>query len=99
MYHIPCFYHPGTLVLIDDDLDFLNSLSLVLAPDYKTESFTSALAAQKFLLANNQKHGAVESKYLNVSYESLAEFHVRLEIPKIHKTVYNPKRFEQAVVA
>jgi CheY-like chemotaxis protein len=99
MQHIPCFYHPTTLVLVDDDADFLNSLTLALAPHHKSLAFLSPHSAQQFLEKNYQKNKTQKNKYLNVDHDSLSEVHVQIATVNIHKMVFERSRFDQTVIA
>ncbi len=99
MQSIPCFYHPTTVILIDDDQDFLDSLQLALAPHYKTKAFISPQTAQQFIEEDYKKYLARKNNYLKVAYESLAEFHVSVAISSIYQMLFDLHRFAQVMVA
>jgi CheY-like chemotaxis protein len=99
MQHIPCFYHPTTVVLVDDDADFLNSLTLALAPHYKSLSFLFPQSAQQFLEKNYQKYKIQKNKYFSIDHDTLSEVHVQIATANIHKMVFERSRFDQTVVA
>jgi len=63
MQALPGFYHPTTLLLLDDDKAFLNSLQLALAPYYRSLAFTSAKAIEQAIrdhpFINEQPGGTI----------------------------------------
>ncbi|HVV67818.1 MAG TPA: response regulator [Gammaproteobacteria bacterium] len=94
--HIPALYHPTQILLLDDDAEFINSLSLSLADQFKCRLFTSPELAQQFLLDNHHWQQALRAKYVQMNEEEFSQFSVNIEIFNIHLEMFNPKRFERA---
>src|SRR5271163_803041 len=93
MQTIPCVYHPTTAVLIDDDIDFLNSLAAVLSPHYRTQAFSSPQAAIQ-CIEKNQSH----SQQGLPSYVEEQDKAMLYTPPRLYSRVYDSRRFEQIAV-
>lgn len=98
MLSIPCFYHPTTLVLVDDDVDFLHSLQLALLPYYRCKIFSAPSSAQSFLHRQHKKYQQETHHYLTKSEEAL-NVSVNIAISEIYRQVFNPQRFSHACIA
>lgn len=98
MKSIPCFYHPTTALLVDDDADFLNSLSLALAPYCKTLQFTFPNEAETYIQENHETYADRHHKFMALNQESLSELQIQISISQIHQMLNDPKRFEQIAV-
>ncbi len=46
---LPCLYHPTTVVLVDDDINFLKNTTLNLDPDIAYKTYNDPLEALKFV--------------------------------------------------
>src|SRR5262245_48232523 len=97
MQTLAYFYYPTTVVIVDDDTDFLSSLKLVLAPHCRSLLFTSPEQAKDFLVQDYQNY--LDSNPIHNDYEVFAEVHANTHLPSIHKTIFNPNRFKQTLVA
>ncbi len=97
MYLIPVLYHPTTLMLVDDDSDFLNSLALALSSQFKCRCFTYAQHAQEFLMTTPQL-GVSKIKYLQFEYQDICDFSVRVQLSGLYQEIFNPKRFEETCI-
>lgn len=91
---IPCCYHPTTAILIDDDLDFLNSLVLALVPHYRCLPFLSPHQALQFLL----KHPQNDLTHACLRPDYLPALQVAVNLTPIYQQVFNRNRFKQAIV-
>src|SRR5271156_6368763 len=91
-----CFFYPITTMIVDNDPDFLNSLTLALMPYVHTRSFLSPESALAFLLTNQQHH---HSHFLQIDQDMLSEIHIHIDLAQIHHTVFNPKRFAHSLIA
>ena len=98
MQTLACFYYPTTAVLIDDDTDFLDSLKLAVAPHFHALSFSSPEVAELFITKNNRDYKNL-NHHLYIDYETLSEIRVQIDLPTIHKNIFNPDRFKQAILA
>jgi len=97
MQTLAYFYYPTTAVIVDDDTDFLNSLKLALAPHCRSLLFTSPEQAKDFLVKDYQNY--LELNPIHNDYEIFSDVQAKIDIPSIHKTVFNPDRFKQSIVA
>ncbi len=95
MQAISCFYHPTTIVLIDDNVDFLNNLMLSISPYYRCLPFFSPQQAQEFLQKNHEKHSS--ENYLKLAYSTPA-LQVEIKLEDIYQQVFNRHRFDQTVI-
>jgi len=89
------FYFPTQVVLVDDDLDFLDGISLLLDDDVSYRLFQSATEALHHV---NQAHKQVNllqrcySNYKTGPQESDSLSHV--DVGKLYEEIYNPARFQ-----
>src|SRR5262245_21698413 len=97
MQTLAYFYYPTTAIIVDDDSDFLSSLKLVLAPHCQSLLFTSPEQAKDFLIKDYQNY--LELNPIHNDYEIYSDVHAKIDIPNIHKIVFNPDRFKQTTVA
>ncbi|HVV67944.1 MAG TPA: response regulator [Gammaproteobacteria bacterium] len=93
---ISALYHPTQIVLLDDDAEFINSLSLAMSDQFKCQLFTTPVQAQQFLLNNHSWQNALKAQYLQLQEEEFSKFSVDIEISNIHQEIFNSKRFERA---
>jgi CheY-like chemotaxis protein len=97
--NIPCCYFPCTIVFVDDNKNFLNSLKLEL--DEKTafyHFFDQPMKALQFLNKENSS-----PSFLNrcLTYPDGTEFDhcmINVSIPRIHHEIYNQQRFQEVSV-
>ena len=98
----PLFYFPSTVILLDDDALFLESMSQVLNPHFLTRAFSSpkqafdAINTADLTLFDTQ--GAIE---MLCNDEQEDDEHVTLKIRPIthYLSCYNPNRFSLPSVA
>lgn len=88
------FYYPTQVILVDDDPDFLDAVSLILPRDLSYRLFQSARQALTHI--NNAQHHAdlirrVYSSYKTGPFDSDTLTHI--DINEIYKEVYNADRF------
>lgn len=93
---IPCCYYPTTILLVDDDEQFLDILKDSIKAPYKL--FHSPYSAIKFLL-NDAVFASLEKIYLTDEHDYYPKERViRVDIDKIHEQLYNPQRFNEVSV-
>ena len=99
---IPAQAYPATVLLVDDDLDFLESLVPHLDPHLHYKLFDSPREVLSYIQAQqdvNKISGLLDEDLLRISYNeqtpSLATRSLKIALDKIHHTVYNPRRFSQ----
>ncbi|MDX1490880.1 MAG: response regulator [Pseudohongiellaceae bacterium] len=88
------FYYPTEVVLVDDDPDFLDAVSLLLRRDLSYRLFQSANQALEHVNNSNQHIEMVRrcySSYKTGPFESDTLNHI--DINEIYKEVYNLERF------
>lgn len=92
---LPAAYYPTTIVAIDDDPIFLDSLQLRLGEFWRLLPFASPQQAVKFLTQEYQPNNFLE-KCIQYNEDDAADQRaVHIDIKKIHEIVYNPNRFSQ----
>ncbi len=97
MNPIPALYHPTTLMLVDDDPEFLVTLSLTLSDQFKCELFTDHQDAEQYLFQHNT-WPAFKARYLQIDYQDLYRFTVNIEIAKIYQEAWNQQRFARTAI-
>lgn len=101
-YHIPPFYFPTTVVFVDDSTDFLENLSLQLAPDLAFQLYDSPASALAMLNDAESANMPVErffSRYHDTGDLPLSHHVIDVNLGKVHREVYNEFRFGQVSVA
>lgn len=98
-FKLPCFYHPATVTLIDDDQIFLENLVGNLSDRNLYHLFDNAREALNFLQIK-QKHAPNPQDYLKRSKDLsdndnfLEKSIVNVNASDIHQIVYNKNRFQ-----
>ena len=87
--NIPGFFYPTTILLVDDDPDFLKNISMELIKDYKTVTFSEANKAVEFLTHNGGAFFRGRS-LANRADENILEY---------RREVYNAQRFQDILVS
>lgn len=87
--NIPTFFYPTTILLVDDDADFLKHLTASLSEYYKTIGFTEPNAAIKFLMQKSNTH----------AYRQTLQVNIDKNIVEMRQAVYNQERFKDVVVS
>ncbi len=96
-HHFPIchlFYYPTQVVLVDDDANFLDSVSLLLDRSINYRLFQSARQALEHVnraMAFSEVIKRSYSSYKTGPYDSDTLTHV--DINALHKEIYNPDRF------
>ena len=88
------FYYPTQVILVDDDPDFLDAVSLVLPRDLSYRLFQSPRDALNYINAAHQHADIIRrvySSYKTGPFDSDTLTHI--EINEIYKEIYNPERF------
>src|SRR5262245_33225995 len=95
---IPALYHPTSIVLVDDDQDLLDSLSLVLSDQFKLHTFAFGKQSQTFL-QTHCRHLHHKKAFYENSDESEINVQVNIHFQHFLQALKNPKRFEQIYIA
>lgn len=93
------FYYPTQVVLVDDDPDFLDAVSLLLRRNLSYRLFQSASQALDHVNNSNQHIEMIRrcySSYKTGPFDSDTLNHI--DINEIYKEVYNPARFSTPTV-
>jgi len=93
------FYYPTQTILVDDDPDFLDAVSLLLRSNSSYRLFQSAKQALTHINGCNQHVEIIRrcySSYKTGPFDSDTLSHV--DIHQIYKEVYNPLRFSTPTV-
>ncbi len=98
MNSIPALYHPTTLVLVDDDLEYLATFSLTLSDQFKCQLFTDYQDAEQYLSLHNTWPESFKTRYLQIDYQDLYRFSVNIEIAQIYQEAWNRQRFTRTAI-
>lgn len=96
-----CFYHPITIVFLDDSLSFLDSLKMDLLPHGgdRFQFFTNQTAAIEHIKAHQENLTGSILKIIDQNEVDLSSEHVvGFDLSNIHKIAYNKARFAVAGV-
>ena len=103
---IPCCYYPTSVVFIDDNKAFLDSISLELDPNISSYSFIEPAQAITYIQKNT--FGFFTEKYLHplkstqnfeeLDYSNVEHGYIDIDVFKIHQEIYNPNRFNTTAV-
>lgn len=95
-FNTACFYHPTTLLIVDDNPDLLCDLSIVLAPHYKSKTTSSP----KKIISWVQEQGNVMQRLVKQWVSSPEDYFessqtlVKINIPALRQQIYvDPSRF------
>ncbi|MFA7241998.1 MAG: response regulator [Sulfuricellaceae bacterium] len=100
-YQISPFYFPSTVMLVDDNIDFLKNLSLKLDPRLAFRLYDSPVDALVKLNGTNNQTAPVRrffSRYYETEDLPPAHHVIDVNLGNIHREVYNECRFEQVSV-
>lgn len=100
---VPCFYHPTTVIIVDDNMDFLNTMAKLLRradPYIIVKTFTNASAALESVrsvekLPLTLSPALSSDNYLPASNKAPLEF----DISKIYQQATHPEIFQEISVA
>lgn len=93
------FYYPTQVILVDDDPDFLDAVSLVLPRNLSYRLFQSPREALNYINAAHQHADIIRrvySSYKTGPFDSDTLTHI--EINEIYREIYNPERFSTPTV-
>lgn len=94
---IPCCYFPTTLVFVDDNQSFLNSLQLKFSNNFKIKVFNNPSQAVHFL--KTEYHFDPITQRIIQSPDWIEEpGQQKINIPVISKEIYNKLRFNQIAI-
>lgn len=102
MASVACCNFPTTLMVLDDDVDFLESIRKFMSKKYKCICFSDTDKARDTLLKDRGwtnallKEGGVERVYTD---EAASLFTVGTNIWQLKEQVYNPDRFKNIAIA
>ena len=95
---ITCCYHPTTIVLIDDDKVFLNTMNLHLGRDIPCRTFTDPKQALHFL-KDKYKADLYTERCTSHHLDDLPLQHsIQVDITPIRNEIYNKRRHAQISV-
>lgn len=96
-YVLPCYY-PTTVILIDDNKQFLNNLSLQLPDNVLFRSFSEPAGALKFI--NSAPLGNEMSEHETDDPDAVLpdQFSVKFNLRNIHQAIFNAQRFNRVSV-
>lgn len=97
-YKLPCFYHPTTVTILDDDQIFLENITANLNNKILYQKFDSPQKALTTLLSQ-QENSPTPQDFLQFSPNVSDEFSehgkhpINLDLSGIYKKIFNPDRF------
>ncbi|MDF2939367.1 MAG: Response regulator receiver [Gammaproteobacteria bacterium] len=95
---IPYCFHPSTIILVDDDVHFLKSLSLQLSSHGNCLAYHNPYEALDFL--RTYKNTPFTDRCVSLSSSvTQDEPEIRIDLKKIYKEVFNPTRFSEVSIA
>jgi CheY-like chemotaxis protein len=95
----PCFCFPTTILLVDDNLPFMENLSLSLKSNLPLKLIENPKIALQEIMSNSDKIDLIKKSFLNnVDYSfddenGVDKAIINMNIQKIHHEIYNPQRF------
>lgn len=103
MSRLPPIYFPTSVLVLDDEYDFLVNLTLLLDDRLAYRIYDSAHAAIAWIETHKRLHHGWVHRYYSFAKDrnslSLGPKHaVLLELSRMYKEVYNPNRFEEISV-
>lgn len=89
------FYFPTQVIMVDDDADFLEGISLMLDKDCSYRLFQSASEALDCVNQSHQQATLLQRCYSNYKTGPLdSDSLSHVDIGKLHEEIYNPARFQ-----
>ncbi|MFA6038476.1 MAG: response regulator [Legionellales bacterium] len=94
MPNFACYYYPTTIMIVDDEKTYVDSLKLRFKKYFPCKGYTDPKEALNFI-SNDYHFNSVSNsnRWLLRSKENLMD--VKVDLPAIKQEVYNPDRFEQ----
>lgn len=98
--NIPCFYHPTTIIFLDDNKKFLDALELSLIGSDKYIFLTSPDDAIKLIESGEEDVNKETLKIMDASHiDKVGKRIIDFDVDNIHKAIYNRDRFKYAAIA
>ena len=91
------YYHPSTVVLVDDNARFLDSFVVSLAADLASRSFYHPVAALDWI-NHNPHRPTLDQRCLSLLSSSPASHTLRLDMALIEEEINDPTRFSDISV-
>lgn len=95
-FHPTCFYHPTTLLIVDDNIDLLHDLSIVLAPHYKSKITNSPKKIISWIKSQGDVMQRLVKQWVTLpeEYFEPSQTLVKINIPALRQQIYaDPPRF------
>jgi CheY-like chemotaxis protein len=92
MNRLACCYHPTSILIVDDEKTYVDTLHLKFKRNLPCKTYTNPKDALNFLL-NDYHFDALENRWIKRSKENYQ--HLDIDLPAIRQEAYNPNRFEQ----
>lgn len=97
--NVACFYHPITVLFLDDSKNFLATLELELANQGNMITCTDPEKASKLIDGAQSTISEEILKSLDKrEVDTATDYLVDLDIKKLHKLIYSPERFKRVAV-
>lgn len=94
--HIPCYFYPTKTILVDDNPAFLKTLDFALGHQFKCTSFEDPKETLKYIIKQTKQFSPLIKKY--VVSDNISEKSVTINLPTVHREIYNKNRFEEISV-
>lgn len=94
---LPLFYQPNQVIFLDDNINFLKTLTLLLPNDLHFKNFSAPKACLEYLKNHFSTAEKEPRKKLFVNSNE-DENSIELQFDEIHKQVYNHNRFQHITV-
>lgn len=98
MITFPSCYFPTKLLIIDDDQDLLKTTQLFFEDEYKTIGTSDFKEANKIIIDDKNWVSGLLEVSRNFDQEESSKFSVTVDIPLLHKQIYNPDRFNHIAI-
>lgn len=100
MFKMACCNFPTKLLVLDDDIDFLESLQIVLSKNYKSICTVDAAEARSILLQNKGWSKNLLKEGISRAYfqEEPSLYAFSMNVSLLKEQVYNPQRFDNIAV-
>lgn len=95
---IACCYFPTTCILIDDNINFLNATAAKLSRDIVCKTYNNPKKALSFLTEKYQFDPFTRRCLLHTEDDNRDEREFKVNIPAIHREMYNADRFSEISV-
>ncbi len=97
---IPCLQYPTEIILIDDNKNFLKTLTAALGNRFRCRAFEDPKQALQYISETVNRIGITINKYIPEVAEDI-EIHQKglvINLSDIHKEIYNMDRFKEISV-